>query len=879
MKLKKFGKIGVALALTFSLIMGVLPGYQKEYEVSAAEVTRNIGVDIKGNENRAVLDSPDFYNWTTGLNLTSITETFDGVTCTLSSPTGEVFNGTQNKTLAKTDGTTPYITCDGIIMTGAIKLEISGLSAGVHTLTTWHSYFNYGSPNTGEIKISINDKVSTVINPSVKAATDLEASFAYQEFEIAEGETVTVLIEKVEGTKLYANPVLNGFEIDGVHPTKAIKNAVPVNNEGHHDEEAGLTWVGAEGAVAHNLYLGEDEYTVRAATVDSAEFKGKLTETKYSFDSELDHMKTYYWRVDEVFEDGSVAKGTVMIFQVRHLAFPTAEGYGRFAKGGRGGKVIEVTTLEDGYETITNEDGSTTTCPIKGSLRYAIEYETGPRIVVFKVGGVIELQKKLIIDSSHDNVYIAGQTAPGDGITLINYSLGMIGANDVIIRNMRVRVGDMNGVACDGMGMGSSNNCIIDHCSIAWGTDEGFSSRGAQNITLQYSIIAESLHESVHYLPGAVGERPDGVSQHSFAASVSGNVGSLHHNLLTNCTGRNWSLAGAMESDNKTYGGYMDISNNVIYNYTNRTTDGGVRRLNFVNNYYKMGHSSRDMYIVSIDGDAFHTGDCQIMYVSGNKLVTRTGAAILDATDDAWEKGYAIPGQWGTIETCKSDEPFFPNYITLESADDAYKTVLANAGARVPSLDYLDSRYVSEVENGTYTYTGSKTNLPGIADSQNDVGGYPNETNFKGGEAETDTDHDGMPDEWETAHGLNPEDAADNALFTLSAEGYTNIEMYLNELMGDPLVWAEPVEATETPGPTETATPEPTEIAYLLGDVNDDGYVDSADALMVLKHAARLMELDETEQLAGNVNKDENIDAADALEILKYAAKLITTFE
>ena len=879
MKLNNLGKIGIALALTLSLVLSTIPMAHDEYEVSAETVTKNIGVDIKGNENRAVLDSPDFYNWTTGLNLTSITETFDGVTCTLSSPTGEVFNGSQNKTLAKTDGTTPYITCDGIVMTGTIKLEISGLSAGVHTLTTWHSYYNYGSNKIGEIKVSINGKVSTVVNPSVKAATDLAASIAYQEFEVAEGETVTVLIEKVAGTTLYANPVLNGFEIDGVHPTKAIKNPVPVNNEGHHDEEAGLTWVGADGAVAHNLYLGEDEMAVRAATTGSAEYKGKLMESKYAFDTELDHMKTYYWRVDEIFEDGSVAKGTVMTFQVRHLAFPTAEGYGRFAKGGRGGKVIEVTTLEDGYEKITNEDGSTTTYPIKGSLRYALEYETGPRIVVFKVGGVIELQKKLIIDSSHDNVYVAGQTAPGDGITLINYSLGMLGANDVIIRNVRVRVGDMNGVACDGMGMGSCNNCIIDHCSIAWGTDEGFSSRGAQNITLQYTIIAESLHESVHYLPGAVGERPEGVSQHSFAASVSGNIGSLHHNLLTNCTGRNWSLAGAMESDNKTYGGYMDISNNVIYNYTNRTTDGGVRRLNFVNNYYKMGHSSRDMYIISIDGDAFNTGDRQMMYVSGNKLVTRTGTAILDATDDAWAKGYAIPGQWGTIETCKSDEPFFPSYITLESADDAYKTVLANAGARVPSLDYLDSRYVSEVENGTYTYTGSKTNLPGIADSQEDVGGYPNENNFKGAEAVLDTDHDGMPDEWEIEHGLNPEDYSDNSLFTLSAEGYTNVEMYLNELMGDPLVWADPVVPTDTPAPTETATPEATEISYLLGDVNADGKINSQDALLVLKHAAKIIELNETEKKAADVTKEESINASDALEILRYAARIITEFK
>ncbi|MEE3405862.1 MAG: carbohydrate-binding protein, partial [Acutalibacteraceae bacterium] len=251
-------------------------------------------------------------------------------------------------------------------------------------------------------------------------------------------------------------------------------------------------------------------------------------------------------------------------------------------------------------------------------------------------------------------------------------------------------------------------------------------------------------------------------------------------------------MAGGMEQDAVTYGGQLDISNNVVYNWKDRTTDGGVRRLNFVNNYYKAGAvSNTALHVVSIDGNELGTSDMQKMYVSGNVMTDSKGGYILKASDDAWAMGKAKSGQKNATDSdVRSNSAFFPNYINLQSAEDAYKSVTnttSGAGANAQGYDYLDSRYLKEVTTGTYTYTGSKDGLKGIIDSQNDVGGYPTSSNFKGGTAKTDTDRDGMPDEWETLHGLNPNDASDGAIVSLSADDYTNLDLYLNELAGDPV--------------------------------------------------------------------------------------------
>lgn len=289
--------------------------------------------------------------------------------------------------------------------------------------------------------------------------------------------------------------------------------------------------------------------------------------------------------------------------------------------------------------------------------------------------------------------------------------------------------------------------------------------------------------DSVHY--DADGR--SGTETHAFAASIGGYVGSFHHNLLIDCTGRNWSLAGAMEQDGVTYGGALDIRNNVVYNWRDRTTDGGARFVQFVNNYYKAGAvSNTSLHLVSVDGNELNTGDMQKLYASGNMKVAQNGSVLISASADEWSSGKAKSGgKNSTNDTVRSNTPWFESYVNTQSAENAYKSVVANAGATAPPWDYIDSRYIKEVTNGTYTYTGSKQKLKGIIDSQNDAGGYPNSSNFKGGTALADSDGDGMSDVWESAHGLNPNDAKDGAVVSLSGDDYTNLEMHLNELAGD----------------------------------------------------------------------------------------------
>jgi hypothetical protein len=440
------------------------------------------------------------------------------------------------------------------------------------------------------------------------------------------------------------------------------------------------------------------------------------------------------------------------------LAFPTAEGYGRFSKGGRGGRVIEVTNL--------NDSGP-------GSLRAAVT-ATGPRTVVFTIGGAINLASRIAIDGTMGELTIAGQTAPGKGIQVRNYALGMIGGSDVIIRFMRVGVGGASMQAMDGMGMRSANNTIYDHCSINWTIDEGFSSRSAYNLTLQRTMISECLNESYHYNDTTTNHT--GTQAHSFAGSISGSIGSFHHNLLAHCTGRNWSLAGGISKDGKHMTGDLDIRNNVVYNWLDRTTDGQNHTLNFVNNYYKPGPVSKHFLAIDLQYYSWVPDEAS-WYISGNVMpghiaATDTGSKVYD-----WVQNTAQP-------TWVKSAPLFESYVTTESAADAYTNVLANVGANVPSLDEHDTRIIKEVKNGTYTYKGSVTGLHGIIDSETDAGGFESFPTVSR-PAGFDSDHDGMPDTWEKAHGLNPSDASDGNETTLSPIGYTNLEMYLNELAGD----------------------------------------------------------------------------------------------
>jgi hypothetical protein len=275
--------------------------------------------------------------------------------------------------------------------------------------------------------------------------------------------------------------------------------------------------------------------------------------------------------------------------------------------------------------------------------------------------------------------------------------------------------------------------------------------------------LTEAGH--ANYAPG---------TQHGYAASISGDIGSFHHNLIAHCAGRNWSLAGGLEHGTLIYHGRLDIRNNVIYNWKDRTTDGGAHQVNFVNNYYKPGPASQLFITLNAQNDGFEGG--QYYYFVGNIM-----PGHFDESNQ--EDGRIATGEPRDYDPWVTD-PFFGSYVETQTAGEAYEDVLANVGANVPMLDDHDARVIEETRNRTYTYSGSRTGLPGLPDNEADVGGledYPvieRDDNW-------DTDHDGMPDEWETAHGLNPADSSDGNKNNLSKVGYTNLEMYLNELAGD----------------------------------------------------------------------------------------------
>jgi len=411
----------------------------------------------------------------------------------------------------------------------------------------------------------------------------------------------------------------------------------------------------------------------------------------------------------------------------QQLAFPGAEGFGRFSLGGRGGKVLFVTNLHDSGP---------------GSLRAAIEADY-PRIVVFKVSGTIELQSHLRI--RHPRITIAGQTAPGDGICLRRYPL-VISADDVIVRFLRVRLGDEAGRKMDGIDVSDAENVIVDHCSVSWTLDEAVNTyHGSKNITIQWCLISESLHDS----PLQEG--------HGFAASLGGFNTSYHHNLLANNAGRNPSIAG--EEDAPTIN--LDFRNNVIFNWGHRTLDGRPRSINVVNNYYKAGPASRRDHIVKMQ--TIYDGSFGRWYIDGNVMVDtagkvhRSGIVRIDSDD--------VPLDSALVEAPVEFAP-----VLTESAEETYERVLDAAGATLPRRDAHDVRVVGEVRSGKTTYGN------GIISRQTDVGGWPE---LRSTDPPEDADADGMPDAWErpfTAAGdLSLEGAQD-----ADGDGYTNVEEYLN---------------------------------------------------------------------------------------------------
>lgn len=685
---------------------------------------------------------------------TSASMTISGITFTVSKAGSA---GTAIKTdWYKAGIQNPYyarLVCDGLTVVdgnsgGSIQMTIAGLSAGTHSLLTYHNTLN--GYDHAEVDVTVNGiKMRSNLAQTNRATTTAGSAYSYVTFTVTAGQTVTILYSaNTNSSSSYKNVVMNGFGLDVPDAAKQAASPFPADRDLHVDADAGtvqLSWTKASNAASHDVYFATDSLSVATATRSSALYLGNQTTTGKGL-SGLSNLKTYYWRVDEVDASGTITIGNVWRFSPRHLAFPGAEGYGRFARGGRGGTVVHVTNL--------NDAGA-------GSLREAVENDIGPRTIVFDVAGIITLQSRLTLSNS--NITIAGQTAPGKGIVVRSAPLGFSGVSDGIMRFVRVRLGA--GQTFDGTGLQGSDHCIFDHNSVSWTIDESFSSRSGKNITLQKTMLAEALNIAGHQ------NYPSG-TKHGYAATISGDVGSFHHNLLAHNEGRNWSLGGGLDA-NGTYSGRLDIFNNVVYNWGGRSTDGGAHEVNFVNNYYKPGPATVQNYALNAQWDGFP--GTQQYFCSGNFVKGKyesIGVANNGCTHDGGN-----PNPWVSSS-------FFSSYATLHSAAEAYKHVLSDVGATQPAFDDHDKRIVKETWLGTTTYKGSVSGVAGLPDHQDDVGGYESYPTTAR-PADFDADGDGMPNWWENSHGLNP--SSGNGNFSesngdLDGDGYTNLEEYLNWL-------------------------------------------------------------------------------------------------
>lgn len=442
----------------------------------------------------------------------------------------------------------------------------------------------------------------------------------------------------------------------------------------------------------------------------------------------------------------------------QQLAFPTAEGHGKYTVGGRGGKVYEVINVDDSGP---------------GSLREAIEAE-GSRTVVFRVSGTINLESDLKI--KNPNITIAGQTAPGDGITLRAYPL-MIDANEVIIRYIRVRLGNESGRETDAISSRYTTNLILDHVSASWSIDETMSIYHGKNVTVQWCLIAESLYKSNHQK-----------GNHGFGGIWGSNYSTYHHNLIANHSSRNPRFASG--------GGNIDYRNNVVFNWGYESTYGdevaqvGNPKFNFSNinmvaNYYKAGPATAPGSVrhrIASPWSRNKAEDYGKWYILGNII---EGNSWISANN--WLGGVQPKDGGEYLEVLKLDEPWPSMAIDQQPAEEAFVSVLEKAGAIYPKRDAVDLRIIAEVRNGYATYEGEtykkdhkvadKSKKTGIIDSQEDVGGWPE---LKRVAAPVDTDHDGMPGDWEKQNGLNPKKASDGNM--LGEDGYTMLEKYLNSI-------------------------------------------------------------------------------------------------
>lgn len=413
-------------------------------------------------------------------------------------------------------------------------------------------------------------------------------------------------------------------------------------------------------------------------------------------------------------------------------AFPGAEGFGKNTTGGRGGKVIVVSNL--------NDNGP-------GSLREAIRKKEA-RIITFAVSGTIALESDLTI--SNGDLTIAGQSAPGDGICIKNFPV-RVSADNVIIRYLRFRLGDERKQQEDALSGVRQKDVIIDHCSISWSVDECASFYQNQNFTMQWCLISESLNASVH-----------AKGPHGYGGIWGGMKATFHHNLLASHTSRLPRFSGSSTTPNGP-DELVDFRNNVIYNWSSNNTYGGEKgSYNVIGNYYKPGPATpaNKKWIVNPSSPVGR------FFVANNIL-----AGSERVTKNNWDGGVKT----NSIDSARVRKPFVSELIDQQAPEKAYELVLQYAGASL-HRDAVDTRIVGEVRTGK-SLSGRKGD--GIIDTQSQVGGWPE---LKSEPALPDEDQDGMPNEWELKNHLNPKDPADAPSFTLS-KGYTNIEVYLNSLI------------------------------------------------------------------------------------------------
>lgn len=452
---------------------------------------------------------------------------------------------------------------------------------------------------------------------------------------------------------------------------------------------------------------------------------------------------------------GIVCSISPLIHAQEILSFPGAEGFGRFTTGGRGGKVYFVTNLKDDYS--------------EGTLRYALN-QKGPRYIVFKTSGTIYLESPLKIKEG--NVTIVGQTAPGDGITIANYET-FVAADNVIIRYLRFRMGDQKKFEGDALGARFIKNLIVDHCSMSWSTDETVSIYVNENTTLQWCIIAESLRNSFHQ-KGA----------HGYGGIAGGKGASFHHNIYAHHDSRNPRL-GEYAGSKFALTDLTDFRNNVIYNWGHNSLYGGEgMNVNIINNYYKPGPATiTRQRIVAIDKNENQKTEVYNTwgkyYIHGNVV-----EGSPETTKDNWKEGvfnqmkssYNLTDKDKNTIRVNQAHDIKDNTIT-HSAQDAYEKILQYGGASL-IRDAVDLHVIEDIRTGNFTYTGSKGSTNGIIDSQEDVGGFPN---LRQEQPLLDSDNDGMPDEWEIRHHLDPKSA--NANGRDLDKNYDNIEVYFNDIV------------------------------------------------------------------------------------------------